>query len=93
MLLMNDIGFWNFVQTEKMPDSRFLMQNDQFTFGELVRASSLPSFTTNLAKKYFKTDSNRIEVPISDPDASVTYYLVCLKSAQKEFHALFSMLQ
>lgn len=92
MLLMNDIGFWNFVRTEKMPDSRFLTQSDRFSFNELVRASSLPSFTTDLAKKYLETEDSRIEVPISDPEASVTYYLICLKESQKEFRSLFSAL-
>ncbi len=90
MILMNDIGFWNFVRTEKMPDSRFLTQSDRFSFNELVRSSTLPSFTTDLAKKYFGTEDIRVEVPISDPEASVTYYLICLKSARKEFRTLFS---
>ena len=37
MLLMPDIGFWSFV-LEKMPDSRFLTQNDRYSFQELVQA-------------------------------------------------------
>lgn len=90
MILMSDIGFWNFVQTEKMPNSRFLTQSDRFSFNELVRSSSLPSFTTDLAKKYLETETLRVEVPVSDPEASVTYYLICLKGVLKEFHALFS---
>lgn len=32
MILMNDIGFWDFVRTEKMPNSRFLTQSDRFSF-------------------------------------------------------------
>ena len=92
MIFMNDIGFWNFVRTEKMPNSRFLTQSDRFSFNELVRSSSLPYFTTNLAKKYLETESNRIEIPISDPEASVTYHLVCLKAFKKDFHTLFSIL-
>ena len=92
MILMNDIGFWNFVCTEKMPDSRFLTQSDRFSFNELVRSSTLPSFTTDLAKKYLETEHHRIEVPVSDPEASATYYLVCLKEFKKEFRTLFSML-
>lgn len=92
MLLMNDIGFWNFVRTEKMPDSRFLTQSDRFSFNELVEASTLPSFTTNLANKYIETGKGRIEVPISDPEATVTYYLVCKKDVKKEYLALFSSL-
>ena len=92
MLLMNDIGFWNFVQTEKMPNSRFLIQSDRFSFDELVRNSSLPSFTTDLAKQYLGINDGRIEVPISDPEARVTYYLLCLKSSQKAYRALFNVL-
>ncbi len=90
MILMSDIGFWNFVQTEKMPNSRFLTQSDRFSFNELVRSSSLPSFTTDLAKKYLVTEDVRIEVPISDPEATVIYYLVCLKKSLKEFRTLLS---
>lgn len=92
MLLTNDIGFWNFVQTEKMPKSRFLTQNDRYSFNELVRASSLPSFTSDLAKKYLGKDDDRIEVPISDPEASVTFYLICLRIRLKEYRILFSAL-
>lgn len=92
MLLMNDIGFWSFVSTEKMPDSRFLTQSDRFSFQELVKASSLPSFTTDLAKKYLPIDAERIDIPVSDPEAAVTYYLLCRKNTRREFHALFSSL-
>lgn len=93
MILMNNIGFWNYVHAETMPTSRFLIQSDRFSFNELVRSSSLPSFTTDLAKKYLETADLRdlrIEVPVSDPEASVTYYLVCLKKAQKEYRALLA---
>lgn len=90
MILMNNIGFWNFVKTEKMPNSRFLTQSDRFSFNELVRSSSLPSFTTDLSKKYLVTEDVRIEVPISDPKAIVIYYLVCKRDTKKEYLALFS---
>ena len=93
MILMNNLGFWNYVHAETMPASRFLIQSDRFSFNELVRSSSLPSFTTDLAKKYLETADLRdlrIEVPVSDPEASVTYYLVCLKKAQKEYRALLA---
>lgn len=96
MLLMNDIGFWNFVQTEKMPDSRFLTQTDRFSFVELLKTSVLAAFTTDLAGKYLDTDKDlsgieRVNISISDPEASVTYYLTCRKEERKEFSALFSM--
>lgn len=92
MLLMPDIGFWDFVRTDKMPDSRFLTQSDRFSFNELVQASSLPSFTSDLAEKYAETPHNRINVPISDHEATVTYYLVCKPEKRKFFSSLFSAL-
>lgn len=92
MLLMSDIGFWNFVRTDKMPDSRFLTQSDRFSFNELVRASSLPSFTSDIAEKYAEVPSGRINVPISDEEAAVTFYLVCKAEKKKAFLPLFSAL-
>ncbi len=93
MLLMSDIGFWNFVCTEKMPDSRFLVQDDRFSFNELVQASSLPSFTSDLAEKYTEVPHNRINIPISDDEATVSYYLVCKSEKKKSFSVLFAALE
>ena len=90
MLLMPDIGFWDFVCTEKMPDSRFLMQSDRFSFNELVQASSLPSFTSDLAEKYTEVPHNRINIPIADEESTVTYYLVCKADKKKSFLSLFA---
>lgn len=91
MLLMPDIGFWNFVK-EKMPDSRFLTQSDRFSFNELVQASSLPSFVTDLSELYKITPSGRCNIPISDKAATVTYYVSCLKSRKQEYRELFALL-
>lgn len=91
MLLMPDIGFWSFVM-DKMPDSRFLTQNDRFSFNELIQASSLPSFVTDLSEKYNQTPPGRIYVPISDDEATVTYYFVCKHEKEREFSALINLL-
>lgn len=91
MLLMPDIGFWNFVR-DKMPDSHFLTQSDRFSFNELVQASSLPSFVTDLSEKARITLPGRICIPISDPETTVTYYLICRKERKQQFEKLFHML-
>ena len=88
MLLMPDIGFWSFV-LEKMPDSRFLTQNDRYSFQELVQASSMPCFVTDVSENYRVTAENRIAIPISDKEATATYYLVCKKERRQEWKALF----
>ena len=93
MLLFSEIGFWDFVRSEKMPDSRFVTQSDRVSFAELVLASSLPSFASDVAVRHFlETPEGRVNVPISDPEATVTYYLVCKKEKRKDFAGLFSAL-
>ena len=91
MLLMPDIGFWSFVM-DKMPDSRFLTQSDRFSFNELVQASTLPSFITDLSEKHRVTPPGRIYVSISDAEATVSYYLVCKKERKNEFEELFRLI-
>lgn len=88
MLLFSQIGFWYKIHKEKMPSTYFLLQNEQFTFTELVKASALPAFTSNLALKKAGTPDNRVIVPILDEEAHATYYCSCKIENQKRF-ALF----
>ena len=75
-LLRSRLGFWDDLCRREMPASRFLVQEDDDEFQELMRNSTLPIFITNLST-YRKEDMNgRVSVPISDPKANVTYYLV-----------------
>ena len=92
MLLMSDIGFWHFIRTQKMPDSRFLIQNDRFSFNELVEASSLAAFTSDLADRTIPVAKDRIRVPVSDPEAVADYYLICRREHRSRYAALFSSL-
>ena len=78
MLLLNRLGFWKELTDRKMPSTRFLVQEDA-AFSELVRASALPSFTTDRVLARGGDDRTRIHVPILDPEANVTYY--CLYRA------------
>ena len=47
MLLRAQLGFWNRVTDAKMPNTHFIVQEDA-AFNELVKASALPSFTSDL---------------------------------------------
>ena len=71
-------------------ENMLLMSN--IGLNELLHASTLPSFTSDLAHKYFGTVEGRVEVPITDADATVTYYLVCMAEKKKEFMPLFDTL-
>ncbi len=76
-LLNSEIGFWDEMCRLRIPASRFLVQTDQFEYEELVRESSLPCFTTNLVEDSHSLLAERIKIPVTDPEANVTYYLTC----------------
>ena len=59
-----------------MADTHFLVQEEAFAFNELVKSSALPSFTTDLALQREERPQGRIQIPILDPEANVTYYIV-----------------
>lgn len=48
--------------------------------------------TSDLAEKYGDVPSGRVNIPISDEDSSVTYYLVCQAARKKAFASLFAAL-
>lgn len=85
-LLRSDIGFWDEMCRKEMPSSKFLVQTDEFEFQELIKESSLPCFTTNLAINYHKLLGGRRIIPITNPQANVTYSLVC-RSKYKTYAA------
>ena len=80
MLLRSKIGFWNQMCQEKMPDTHFLVQEESFAFDELVKASALPSFTSDIVIRREDPVPNRVMVPILDKEANVTFY--CLYQAK-----------
>ena len=80
MLLRSKLGFWNTVHETNMPDTHFLVQEELFAFDTLVKASALPSFTSDIVMKREGKPTNRITIPISDKEASVTYYCVYKKN-------------
>lgn len=85
VLLFSQIGFWHDIHKEKMPSTHFLLQSEQFAFTELVKASALPSFTSDLALKKAGTPDNRVIVPILDDEACATYYCSCSLNNKKRF--------
>lgn len=73
-LIRTELGFWDTLCREKMPASKFLVQPDASIFNELVRASTLPCFTTDyrtLQNNY----PNRVHVPLTDEEAHITFYM------------------
>lgn len=78
-LLRSQIGFWDELCRRNMPASRFLVQSDDFEFFELIKNSSLPFFVTNLVDTSEYIRGDRVIIPITDPEANVTYHLISKK--------------
>ena len=54
----------------------------------LLASSSLPAFTTNISWNIYPRQEKRLEIPIVDPEASITFYLAYHRKDQDIFKAL-----
>lgn len=82
-LLRSELGFWDTLCRQKMPASKFLVQTEDFVFQELVKSSSLPCFTTDYALHQTSDYFKRVNIPITDAEANITFYLAVRKSLMK----------
>lgn len=90
LLLFQNIGFWRDIVDVKMPNSKFLVQTERYSFEELIANTVLPCFSSNMTiQKNVSRNFNRVNIPITDPEVNVTYYLTCKKENKDRFSALF----
>lgn len=76
-LLGSDLGFWSDLCRNRLTASKFLVQGDDFALAEVIRQSSLPCFTTDVAvrMRYRNIGGSRVSIPIEDPEVNVSFYL------------------
>ena len=95
MLLYSELGFWRDMPAQKMPHSRFLLQSDRYTFNELVQASNLPCFTSDVVlrtpEQHGQT-TGRVNIPILDEEAHATYYCCAKKKGQEDLRGFLRQL-
>ena len=82
-LLRTELGFWDTLCREKMPASKFLVQSDPTAFEELVRASTLPCFSTDYGQRQGGYPG-RVNIPLTDKEAKVTFYLAKRKQTAEK---------
>lgn len=78
MLLYSELGVWQKLSDEKMQDIHFIVQTQREAFADLISASVLPSFTTNLTQQHSAV-LDRVDIPILDEEATIRFYL-CTKA-------------
>ena len=93
MLLYSNIGFWHDLHMQKTPKTKYLLQEERLTFNEIVKASTLPSYTSNLSIKREGKMSDRVILPINEEEAHVTYYVVMLKENKKKYKNLIDKIE
>ena len=89
-LLGTDLGFWNDVVRKRLQASRFLVQDDEFALAELIRTSTLPCFSTDvsLERRYRDLGENRVNIPITDFEVNVSFWLVARKETADKISRL-----
>lgn len=93
MILYSNIGYWFDLHQRMMPNTKFLLQNERSTFKEIVKASTLPSFTSNLSIKREGKTANRVIIPLADEEAHVTFYLSALSKNKMRYQDFFKVIE
>jgi DNA-binding transcriptional LysR family regulator len=84
ILQYSKVGFWLDLCKAKMPDSKFLMQDEIDVLDEIRRTSALPAFATNLAQQR-RGNEHRIMIPLTDDEVNVIFYLKYKKASKEMF--------
>lgn len=82
ILCLSQIGYWMELQKEKLPHSLLLVQDDVDIYNALKDASALPVFRTNVSLHRYKNKENRIYIPITDKEATLSFYAIYHKNNQ-----------
>lgn len=91
-LVYGGIGFWHDIHTRMLPFAQFVSQPDRTIFLQQVRTSNLLTFTTNAPENTIRHESRRA-IPITDPEAHVTFYLCMRDDAPERVKALFALVE
>lgn len=93
MLLFSDLGFWHEVHQKHTPNTKYIVQSEYDALGELIKASALPSFSSSITIKMPQHHDNRVNIPIADDAAKVTFYCCWRKEDNKRFKWLAKWLE
>ena len=90
ILVSGNAGFWIDLCRQKLKEANLLIQHSAEVMTELVDASTLPVFNSDRMLERGYGVSGRVSIPISDPEAETTYYIVCPASQRKRYMPVFN---
>lgn len=88
ILVLSKTGYWSKICDEKLNHSLFLAQEDIEAYKALNQASTLPTFRTNITIQKFKNTEDKIYLPITDKEATLTFYIIYKKENKNLFDSL-----
>lgn len=91
-LLLEDIGVWHDFHKRYMPDSNFIKQKDREVFLQLAYTSDLPIFVSDIPLQD-GLYPNRIRIPIDEPEATSTFYLLTKENAPEKIQQIRSWIR
>ena len=98
MLLTVQLGIWQKFVDEKMQKTHFVVIPRDLPEEGLAKMAGFPSFVTNLSlihfpayQSYMERQKGRVTVPLSDPDASIRFYLCVWKEDQSLWARVIGM--
>lgn len=81
-----NVGVWEPLVRRLMPHSKFIRQEDEESVSTIIRTSSLLAFSTDITQNFLPSRRRgRMNVPFSDPEAVMKFYLVCRREDEKVF--------
>lgn len=92
-LVYKNLGIWENIVRECMPNTRFIFQNGVDEYLEVIDSSSLPTFDTDWGLLIYGQRANRVSVPIRDDAAKKTFYAVYRDSDRDKFDQLIEQLR
>lgn len=92
-VMLADVGIWNEVAVKMMPHAHFLKQESLEDVSTIIHNSELPSFASSITIHEIPSRRERINIPFTDPEASIVFYIAYLKKNAEKLSALLSILK
>lgn len=96
-VVLSDIGPWKDIIQQQIPNAKFLYQEQRAALAEITRYSNFPFFSTNITSRNPSeamqlTDSDRVNLPITDEAATMTFYAAYLTNHRKQVRPVIDQL-
>ena len=83
-IMASEVGFWDGIVRQNMPDSHFFLQTDLDSLKAVSISSTICGFSTDLTLRIFGPRGNRISVPFRNKEAYTKYYCVYNKKDREK---------